>query len=70
MLTHEIRPINESPQRVEIAMESCNQDNWKDIGTNFDKLFDVHEMDKMLCPKDGEDLALEGFAGSDNWQTL
>lgn len=27
-------------------------------------------MEKMLCPKAGENLALEGFAGSDNWQIL
>lgn len=51
-------------------MESCNISNWENLGTNFDKLFEVHEMAKMLCPKAGEDISLEGFAGSENWEIL
>lgn len=51
-------------------MEVCNISNWENVGDNFDKLFEVHQMSKMLCPKKGEDISLEGFAGSNIWQTL
>ena len=51
-------------------MEACAKANWENVGDHFDKLFEHHGMEKMLCPKEGEPIELEGFAGSDTWQFL
>lgn len=51
-------------------MEACDKANWENVGDHFDKLFEHHEMEKMLCPKEGEPIELEGFAGSETWQFL
>ena len=70
VLTHTSRPLGGSQTRTEVAMESCQIGNWENIGENFGKLFEVHGMDQMLCPVAGEDISLEGFAGSENWEIL
>lgn len=51
---HISAPLGSGSTETHVELSSCNKSDWENSGNHFDTFFDVHEMDKMLCPNAGE----------------
>jgi len=61
-----------SPMTVpsQIMLEPCNIDNWKNVGDHFEEQFNVFQMGRMLCVRDGTPVSLKGYEGSPDYSYL